>query len=233
MRAMLTRFGGEPQSGLVAASISQARRRVTVIVAVVVVLAIVAGAVVWQRYGVHNIFDAILDSEWSISGRGGNPALSSEYQGGAGYGTYKQQLFYYDQEDGVYIQIRPDHDPSNCSENGCKTTLLASKLATEMSIDYSERLSDGSLLDIMAVYDRHWHTLHEYVAVRQDDTELDADGVTLALAKNGITIDYLEQKRDWLLNEKVLPDFLVANPTVVYSVNNWGRVHIVTDRFLS
>jgi hypothetical protein len=50
---------------------------------------------------------------------------------------------------------------------------------------------------------------------------------------NGITKAQLRAKLDWLVLEKVLPDFLAANPGIGYTPGDWGDVKVVSDEWLA
>ena len=217
------------------------RRRRPAMIIILVSLALIGGGWhLWDRYGTHNIFDAIMNAEWAVADvHGSNPALSDKYRGAlargtaAPYGKFRQQLGYWSHTGAVSITIEPDHDKTDCSELGCKTTYWKEKTPTALRISLTERITDEDLWAFRLVYDRHSHSFHEQVVVRRNGELLNEDEAAAVLAEHGITGDHLRQKRDWLLYEKVLPDFLAANPQVHYTARNWGWVKVTEDRFLT
>jgi len=219
---------------------STTRRRRPSVVIVILLLALVVGWHLWDRYDVHNIFDAIMDAEWAISDtHKPNPALNDKYSGWLAINPsthYRQRLQYRSTDDTiVYITIEPDVDSRDCSEYGCETTYFNEKSPTKLEISYSEAITDETDIYIKIAYDRHRHRLHEQVQIyqRHDHSFLSDDAAATVLSEHGITGDYLRQKRDWLLYEKVLPDLLAANPTVHYTAHDWGWVTVTEDRFLT
>jgi len=217
---------------------SSSRWRRIVVLIVVVSLVVSGVGWLWHRHGRHNVFDAIMEAEWTVSTSAAtNPALSDKYRGVFSYGggdpvNHKQWLQYWSRTDMVSVSIRPDHDKTDCSELGCTTTPWKSMVPTELEVFYTERITDELLYAICLVYDRHKHSMHQQVVVYRDDL-LSDDVAAAVFAEHGITGDYLRQKRDWLLYEKFLPDFLAANPGIMYTVHNWGRVTVTADHFLT
>ena len=218
------------------------RRQRVIVTIVIVSLALAGGGWLWHRHGTHNIFDAIMKAEWSVARYGTtNPALDSKYKGAlhvgasAPGGNYRQRLQYWSRDDTVSITIEPDHSDSRCAEDGCATTWWKEKTPTELYIFYSESIATDTDIVIEIFYNRHTHSLHQQAGVyqRHEGTTLSEDEAATVLSEHGITGDYLRQKRDWLLYEKVLPDFLAANPGVNYTAHDWGWVTVTEDRLLT
>ena len=216
------------------------RVRLIAIIVVGSILLAGGGGWLWHRHGTVNIFDAIMEAEWdrTSTDTGTNPALEEKYRGAlsrrpdAPFASYRQRLEYRSRTDKVSISIRPDHDETNCSELGCATTWWKEKTPTEMGIYYSETLTDEVWFAVGLTYDRHHHSAHQHVLTYWGDLLSDEDAAAV-LAEHGITSEYLREKRDWLLYDKVLPDLLAANPSVTYTTDKWGSVKITSDHFLT
>ena len=218
-------------------SITPSRQRIAAIL-ILTMLTVGGAEWIWHRHGTYNIFDDIMVAEWAVSTVSGNPAMNEKYDGwlsrspDAPFATYRQRLEYRSRAEKVSISIRPDHDETDCSELGCTTTWWKEKTPTEMEIFYSETLTDKVWFAVGLTYDRHKHSAHQQVEVYRGEL-LDDDDATAVLAEHGITGDYLRERRDWLLYDKVLPDLLAANPSVTHTVHKWGFVKVTSDRFLT
>jgi hypothetical protein len=203
------------------------------------VLAIVAslGVVVWQRYGVHNIFDAVMDAEWRYTEiQRTNPLMRNKYEVKLRYCddpmmARRKELEYWPRDEGVVFSIFPAME--EIIEDECGTTWMKARRPVTMSMGISEAMSDNTLYILFIEHDRNPRALNEWVEVHEHGRVVsDARAVDI-FSELGFSGDYLRAKRDWVILEEVLPDLLVANPGVKYTVEDWGRVTVTTDRHLS
>jgi hypothetical protein len=221
-------------------------------VAVGVVVVIVAVSVfAWQRYGTHNVFDAIMVDEWQeATTEWANPTpdwpLASKYERVLDKDNdtrYPQELRYYalddgtDPEDNMDIDIKPAFNPNKCDLDGCAKSKWDSKHPVTLTFEttvWGYDSTDYTCVAVVIDYDKRTRHLTEHVAAYDHDDEV-TDGIALAtmLAQNGITNQYLQQRRDWLLYDQFLPDFLGAYPSIRYTASDWGDVTVSTDSFLS
>jgi|GEM_PF-2608728 len=213
--------------------------RVVYFVAAAVVLGIVMSLGIngWLRYGAHNIFDAIIAAEWNYGSRyETNPAMDEKYEVEllfCEHGVYgpKKEIRYVERTDSFVMHINPQLNKTSINE--CDMSLWEEHRATWLSIFFSETISEDLYYFLEIEYNRIDRTLTEWVEVRYQGATVTSDTAVTVLADNGVTGDYLRSKRDWLLLEEVLPDLLAANPGVKFTVEDWGRVTVTTDRHLS
>ena len=227
------------------------RHRTSMMMIIILVVLLIAGVSIWNRFGAHNLFDSIMDAEWnSPSVERHNSAVKDKYSGGMQRGGgqpfeyYRQRLVYHSISDSLWIDITPNHDENDCSELGCKTTWWQEKFPTRLVISHSifdkSRDGDGAFIKLVLTYNRPARILEEHVEVwslLSDGSEGDyfrVDNVIAAifLTENGLTRDYLQQERDHVYN-MFLTDFLTANPSISYTVEEWGHLRINSDQFLT
>jgi hypothetical protein len=103
-----------------------------------------------------------------------------------------------------------------------------------MDVHYSDMIDSEFGYRLYLNYDSSTRILDERVyAIDENRESIDVSDVGAYLTERGITREFLRAKVDWLLNEKVLPDFLPSFPGWGYSEDHWGPVTVVRDEALS
>jgi hypothetical protein len=217
------------------------RRRTKVIVWTAVALFVGTGVwAAWERYGVHNIFDAILQAEWGkdyreqdgqfqrLDSRTGENWEVVEWVNNAGC---KDELEYAARREGAVVGLAPGNRREPCDDFGCCATWPADIFPGILDAQALFLEQGDYRLLVGAYYSRANGTLAQEVRLLRGRTEeLDPTGFIEA---NGVTREQLRAKLDWLMLEKVLPDFLAANPGIGYTPGDWGDVKVVSDEWLA
>lgn len=207
------------------------------IIGIVVAVALVVGAgVVWNHFRAHNIFEAIMNAEWR---KDGPWALDDAWYWDDYVSNLTGKKFYiiYDSKTEpirITIYAQAEGDPWLDGDEYGKHTIHPEYMTIQWTGDV---LPSGALAGIVLAYNQPTRTLTEYVTYRSSEDDsyvLDDEGIAAGLAADGVTSDYLKEKRDWLLNDVFLHDFLeVDHSTLWYSATRWGDVHVVTDEYLT
>jgi hypothetical protein len=140
-------------------------------------------------------------------------------------------------QDDVQIVIEPVNNPNKCDINGCVTTSWDSKHPKTLSFEttvWGWASTGSTFVAVVIDYDKRTRHLTEHVSAWDQNVKLTDDtAIAAMLAQNGVTNQELQDRRDWLLYQQFLPDFLAAHPSIHYTATDWGDVTVSTDSFLS
>ncbi|MDR1442633.1 MAG: TipC family immunity protein [Bifidobacteriaceae bacterium] len=115
--------------------------------------------------------------------------------------------------------------------NFCQTSWEKSLSPVRMHVRYEETVSPGLELMWRAVYYRSSRELH--LSVEVDESEEDISDLGEYLVEHGVSLDYVRNRMDSVLNEVVFPDFVSGFPGMKYSADDWGKVTVIREGLLS
>jgi hypothetical protein len=187
---------------------------------------------IWWVKGHHNVFERLMWHQWVFG-----PKASEEFDGpysnislGMDLWEHRAEVRYEANDLDLSVYIRTESDTAEYYD----TTLWKSLFPTSIDVHYSEMIDSEFGYRLYVGYDSSTRTLTEGLRVLgEDGLSADVPDVGAYFAERGITAEFLRAKVDWLLNEKVLPDFLPSFPGWGYSEDHWGPVTVVRDEALS